>query len=86
MEQQPVLTQAQMRRLRKLAREAGRTPQSMLRFVLEDGFDYCDYLVRSVNEGIKSIDRGEPVHTTAEVIRAARGATDKHGARLRKAA
>ena len=35
MEQQPMLTQAQMRRLRKLAREAGRTPQSMLRQLIE---------------------------------------------------
>jgi hypothetical protein len=40
--QQPVLSQAQQRRLVKLAREAGRTPQSMLRFVLRDGFEQCE--------------------------------------------
>ena len=40
--QQPVLTQAQQRRLVKLAREAGRTPQSMLHFVLRDGFEQCE--------------------------------------------
>jgi predicted transcriptional regulator len=39
---QPTLTQAQHRRLAKLAREAGRTPQSMLRFVLRDGFEQCE--------------------------------------------
>ncbi|MBI5909281.1 MAG: hypothetical protein HY848_04950 [Betaproteobacteria bacterium] len=31
---QPALTKAQQRRLEKLARDAGRTPQAMLRFVL----------------------------------------------------
>lgn len=86
MDQQPVLTQAQQRRLQKLAREAGRTPQSMLRLVLEDGFDYCDYVVQSVNQGIKSIDRGERTHSTADVMRDARSAAGKHGARFRKAA
>ena len=32
----PALTKAQQRRLEKLAHEAGRTPQAMLRFVLRD--------------------------------------------------
>jgi len=40
--QQPALTKAQQRRLEKLAREARRTPQAMLRFVLRDGFDLCE--------------------------------------------
>lgn len=40
--QQLALTHAQQRRLEKLAREAGRTPQSMLRYVLRDGFDLCE--------------------------------------------
>ena len=39
---QPALTRGQQRRLEKLAREAGRTPQAMLRFVLRDGFDLCE--------------------------------------------
>ena len=39
---QPALTKAQQRRLEKLAREAGRTPQAMLRFVLRDGFELCE--------------------------------------------
>lgn len=33
------LSPAQQRRLEKLARLAGRTPQSMLHFVLRDGFE-----------------------------------------------
>lgn len=40
--QQPALTRAQQRRLEELAREAGRTPQAMLRFVLRDGFELCE--------------------------------------------
>lgn len=39
---QPALTQTQQRRLLRLAREAGRTPQFMLRFVLRDGFGQCE--------------------------------------------
>jgi len=39
---QPELTKAQQRRLEKLAREARRTPQAMLRFVLRDGFELCE--------------------------------------------
>ena len=35
------LTPAQRRRLEKLAREAGRSPESMFRFVLRDGFEQC---------------------------------------------
>jgi len=40
--QQPALTKTRQRRLEELAREAGRTPQSMLRFVLRDGFELCE--------------------------------------------
>ena len=39
---QPALTKAQQRRVEKLAREARRTPQAMLRFVLRDGFAICE--------------------------------------------
>ena len=80
------LTTAQQRRLEKLAREAKRTPQSMLRYALQDGFDYCAYLVKSVNEGIASLERGEATHSTSEVLRNARNATGKNGARFQKAA
>lgn len=39
---QPALTKAQQRRLEKLARDAGRTTQAILRFVLRDGFERCE--------------------------------------------
>lgn len=38
----PTLTKAQQRRVENLAREARRTPQAMLRFVLRDGFELCE--------------------------------------------
>jgi predicted transcriptional regulator len=41
-----LLNSAQQRRLKKLAREAGRTPEQTLRFVLRDGFDFCEWEVR----------------------------------------
>lgn len=33
-------------RLERLARDAGRTPGQALKFVLRDGFDYCEWQVR----------------------------------------
>jgi hypothetical protein len=41
-----LLNTAQQRRLNKLARDAGRTPEQTLRFVLRDGFDFCEWEVR----------------------------------------
>ena len=46
------------RRIVKLAQAAGQTPESMLRFVIRDGLDYCEYAVRSVNEGLADIEAG----------------------------
>jgi len=40
------LSPANQRRLEKLARSAGRTPRSMMRFVLRDGFEFCEWDVR----------------------------------------
>ena len=41
-----LLNSFQQPRLKKLAREAGRTPEQTLRFVLRDGFDFCEWEVR----------------------------------------
>jgi hypothetical protein len=40
------LSTGQQRRLERLAREAGRTTEQMLKFVLRDGFEYCEWQVR----------------------------------------
>ena len=36
------LTPAQQRRLQKLAHDADRTPERTLKFVLRNGFDFCE--------------------------------------------
>ena len=72
------LTMTQQRRLEKLARDAGRTPHAMLRFVLRDGFDLCEI---EVNESIAAerdaarrgyIQHEEARRLTRAVIDAAR--------------
>jgi hypothetical protein len=40
------LNVAQQKRLERLARETGRTPEQALTFILRDGFDYCEWQVR----------------------------------------
>jgi len=40
------LAPPQQRRLERLAKRAGRSPEAMLKFVLRDGFDACEEDVR----------------------------------------
>ena len=78
------LSGADRRRLRRLAAVAGSTPQRLLKFVLRDGFDYCEEFVRRVNEGIASARRGKIVSDSearAEICAMAA----RHGRRSRKA-
>ena len=49
------------RRIEKLAREAGRSPDEMLKFVIRDGLEYCEYAVKAVNEGLADLDAGRSV-------------------------
>lgn len=56
------------RRIEKLAQEAGRTPDEMLKFVIRDGLEYCEYAVKAINEGLADLDAGRSV--TAEGMRA----------------
>lgn len=51
------LTPAQRRRIEKLAELAGRTPQSMLRFVLRDGLEATEQDVRETIEADHDIGR-----------------------------
>ena len=79
------LTMTQQRRLEKLARDAGRTPHAMLRFVLRDGFDVCEL---EVNECIAAerdaARRGYIPHDEAR--RQARAVLDAAHARKRRQA
>ncbi len=79
---QTTLTQAQQRRLVRLAREAGRTPQSMLRFVLRDGFEQCEDDVLAARMAEAEISRSGTV-PHQEVVNEAR-ATIAHHARAQR--
>lgn len=80
------LTQAQQRRLEKLAREAGRSPQAMFRFVLRDGFEQCEDDVRAAIAADAEAARGELV-PNEQVMEEARAIISRHaGTPRRKAA
>lgn len=76
----PDLTLSDRRRLEHLAAAAGRTPNSMLKHVLKDGFDYCEYVVAAVNQGIGEARDGKLV-ASADVRRKARETIARHGAK-----
>lgn len=42
------LSQADMKRLERLAKEAGRTSRALLKFVLRDGFDETERTIKAV--------------------------------------
>ena len=80
------LSPADQQRLEKLARDAGRSPRSMMRFVLSDGFDYCEWMVRESLASEADVKRrGTVPHAEVRrMAKAAIGAT--HERRQRKAA
>jgi len=79
------LSGADQKRLERLSAAAGSTPQRMLKFVLRDGFDYCEELVHRVNEGIASARSGAIVSDSEARIEL-RAMIARHGRRSRKAA
>lgn len=79
------LTPVQRRRIEKLARLAGRTPRSMLRFVLRDGLDATEQDVRETLEADQDIDlNGAIPHR--EVMARARATIERHAAKRRRKA
>lgn len=83
--QQLALTQAQQRRLEKLALEAGRTPQSMLRYVLRDGFEQCEDDVAAARNAESEMARfGTVPH--GRIAREARAVTSRHARAQRRQA
>lgn len=73
------LSSAQQRRLERLARDAGRSIEQTLKFVLRDGFDYCEWQVRESRSSDAETKRlGTSPHEAAmrearELIESARG-------------
>ena len=80
------LTPTQQRRLEKLSRDAGRTPEAMLRLVLRDGFELCEFEVYESRAAERDAAmRGYVTHAAAR--RQARAAIDAAiGNRHRQAA
>jgi predicted transcriptional regulator len=52
------LTKADQSRLARLARDAGCNAADILRDVLRDGFDYTEFKVRAINEGLADLAAG----------------------------
>jgi predicted transcriptional regulator len=76
---------SQLKRLRRLARHARRTPDELLPFVLKDGLDYTEWLVEQVNAGLAELDSGREMSWAdleAEIAkrRATRGGKRKRAA------
>jgi predicted transcriptional regulator len=74
------LSAIDQRRLERLAAEAGSTPKAMLKHVLRDGFDYCEHVVRAVNQGLDDVRAGRTIPAT-EVRRKARDTIARHAAK-----
>lgn len=74
------LSTTEQRRLERLAAAAGRTPKAMLKHVLRDGFDYCEYVVGAVNQGIDEANVGKLV-ASSDVRRKAREVIARHAAK-----
>ena len=49
------------RRIEKLARDAGRTPAQMLKFVLRDELEHTEYAIREANAGLEELNAGKGI-------------------------
>lgn len=65
---QAALSQADLRRLEKLAAAAGRTPRAMLKYVLRDGFLEMERVVAAITRGRADVAVGRTV-SHEEVMR-----------------
>lgn len=81
---EPTLSQADLRRLDKLAQAAGRSPRAMLKFVLRDGFAETERVVRSVLAGRADVKAGR-VQSHAAAMREVDAMLSRH-VKSRKAA
>jgi predicted transcriptional regulator len=55
------LTRSERQRLARLAREADCSIREILRDVLRDGFDYTEYKIRAINEGLADLSAGRTI-------------------------
>ena len=52
------LTRTEQQRLARLVREADCSVKEILRDVLRDGFDYTEYKIKAINEGVADLSAG----------------------------
>ena len=52
------LTRTEQQRLAHLARDADCSANKVLRDVLRDGFDYTEYKIKAINEGLADLSSG----------------------------
>jgi len=64
-------------RLEKLALEAGSTPENMLEFVMQDGFDYTENFVHQVKQGLADVEAGKVV-SHEEAMARLRSVVERH--------
>lgn len=81
---QAVLSQADLRRLEKLAATAGRTPRTMMKFVLRDGFPETERVVAAVKRGRADVAAGRTVPHD-EVMRQGRELIARHATKKKAA-
>lgn len=81
------LSQAQQRRLERLSREAGRSPAETFRYVLRDGFEFCEWEVRESRAADYDVKKRGAVSDEEAKCRARQVIEAAHaGRRSRKAA
>ncbi len=85
MDQAIVLKRSEKQRLARLAREADCGVDEILRDVLRDGFDYTEYKVKAVNEGLADLAADRMLSMDELKARIARRRADR-GRSRRKAA
>ena len=79
------LTRSEHRRLARLAGEAECDVGDMLRDVLRDGFEYTEYRIRAINEGLADLAAGRMMNLAQLKDRVTRRRSERGPAR-RKAA
>lgn len=79
------LTRTEQQRLARLAREAGCGVKEVMRDVLRDGFDYTEYRIMAINEGLADLAAGRMMSLDELKARIAHRRADRGRAR-RKAA
>ena len=74
------ITEAQADRLARLAAEAGSTPEAMLSYVLEDGFDFTEATIRKINAAITEADAGGEMIPHEEAMARLHAVIEAHAA------